>query len=93
MHHKASKKKGNEVFRIGDTVLIKTWGATYPSVGIIAALWQPRSDRQTPDTDNEDDDEDAGSLASPCASIHWFQLPSELPQIRADREHASVSAR
>ncbi|KAG0706716.1 P-loop containing nucleoside triphosphate hydrolase protein [Suillus ampliporus] len=62
-----------ETFEVGDTVLVKTQFTKHPSVGVIASMWEFQG--------GEDDD------SHMMVRVHWFQHPSELPRIRAKREH------
>ncbi|KAG1905407.1 P-loop containing nucleoside triphosphate hydrolase protein [Suillus fuscotomentosus] len=65
-----------ETFEVGDTVLVKTQSTKHPSVGVIASMWefQGKEDKE-------------GGNSQMMIRIHWFQHPSELPRIRAKREH------
>ncbi|KAG2154009.1 P-loop containing nucleoside triphosphate hydrolase protein [Suillus clintonianus] len=65
-----------ETFEVGDTVLVKTQSTKHPSVGVIASMWEFQGG---------DDWEDDNSQM--MVRVHWFQHPSELPRIRAKREH------
>ena len=69
-----------ETFEVGDTVLVKTQFTRNPSVGVIASMWEFQGG------DDREDDE-----SHMLVRIHWFQHPSELPRIRAKREHFEVS--
>jgi len=69
-----------ETFEIGDTVLVKTQFTKHPSVGVIASMWEFQG--------GEDWEDDKSHM---MIRIHWFQHPSELPRIRAQREHFEVS--
>ncbi|KAH8112691.1 P-loop containing nucleoside triphosphate hydrolase protein [Phellopilus nigrolimitatus] len=74
----AVKKKAarEDTYRVGDTVLVKTQ-AKLPSVGVIVAMWEVRAQE---DSDGEHD-------VYKKVKIHWFLRPTELPSIRARREH------
>ncbi|KAG1870761.1 P-loop containing nucleoside triphosphate hydrolase protein [Suillus subalutaceus] len=65
-----------ETFEVGDTVLVKTQSTKHPSVGVIASMWefQGKEDRE-------------GENYQMMVRVHWFQHPSELPRIRAKRDH------
>ncbi|KAG2038961.1 P-loop containing nucleoside triphosphate hydrolase protein [Suillus americanus] len=65
-----------ETFEVGDTVLVKTQSTKHPSVGVIVSMWefQAKEDRE-------------GDNPQMMVRVHWFQHPSELPRIRAKREH------
>lgn len=69
-----------ETFEVGDTVLVKTQFTRNPSVGVIASMWEFQGSH-----DRED------GKSHMLVRIHWFQHPSELPRIRAKREHLEVS--
>jgi len=100
----ASKQDAGEVFRIGDTVLVDTQNSSFPSVAVIVALWQPRTNggSELSDTDTDGDGEGGNprdgkwwvrtdDKPQPCVRVHWFVQPSELPKVRAPRDHAAVS--
>ena len=70
-----------EVFKVGDTVYVSTGTAKYESVGVIASMWELRTD------------ESEGAQANMFIRIHWFQRPTELPRVRPRREHTEVSRR
>lgn len=74
-----SDATAQEVFNVGDTVCVSTGTAGYDSVGVIASMWELRTD------DSE------GPQANMFTRIHWFQRPIELPRIRPRREHTEVS--
>ncbi|KII85243.1 hypothetical protein PLICRDRAFT_45427 [Plicaturopsis crispa FD-325 SS-3] len=63
-----------ETYTLGDTVLVKSTSRT-PSIGVIVALWELRS------TEDEED-------RKARVKIHWFLRPTQLPSVRAKREHA-----
>ena len=102
-----AKKEDEEVFRIGDTVLVKTQHSSYPSVGVIVALWQPRvdTDSRLSGVDTGCDGGDSNirkhkddkwwaqvdNNPLPCIRVHWFILPSEFSKVRAPCDHAAVS--
>lgn len=68
------------VFNVGDTVLVRSH-AKLPSVGVIVAMWDVRE--KTPSEDGE-----AKSFMK--VKVHWFLRPSELPNVRARRDHLEV---
>lgn len=70
-----------EVFGVGDTVCVSTGTAKYESVGVIASMWELRTD------------ESEGASTNMFIRIHWFQRPIELPSVRPRREHTDVSHR
>lgn len=70
-----------EVFKVGDTVCVSTGTARYHSVGVIASMWELRTD------------ELEEAQANMFIRIHWFQRPIELPKVRPRREHTEVSRR
>ena len=104
---RASKQDDGEVFRIGDTVLVDTQNSSFPSVGVIVALWQPRTNSGSELSDMDTDGEGEGgnirnpkdgkwwvrtdNKPQPRVRVHWFVQPSELPKVRAPRDHAAVS--
>ncbi|KAI5120698.1 hypothetical protein M0805_007661 [Coniferiporia weirii] len=63
-------------FHVGDTVLVKTQ-ARLPSVGVIVAMWEVRA------KDGDDEQKDAFKKVK----IQWFLRPTELPNVRAKRDH------
>ncbi|OJA08263.1 hypothetical protein AZE42_02066, partial [Rhizopogon vesiculosus] len=65
-----------ETFEVGETVLVKTQFTQHPSVGVIASMWEFQG--------GEGWEDDKSHM---MVRIHWFQHPSELPRIRAKREH------
>lgn len=65
-----------EEFKIGDPVVVKTLSKE-PSIAIIAAIWE---------VVQEGEPDDKGLRVM----VHWFSRPSELPAIRARREHLEV---
>jgi hypothetical protein len=69
-----------ETFEVGDTVLVKTQSTRHPSVGVIASMWEFKG--------KEIREDDSPQM---MVRVHWFQHPSELPRIRAKREHLEVS--
>lgn len=69
-----------ETFEVGDTVLVKTQSTRHPSVGVIASMWEFQG--------KEIREDDSPQM---MVRVHWFQHPSELPRIRAKREHLEVS--
>ena len=104
---RTTEKDNGEVFRVGDTVLVATQNSSFPSVGVIVALWQPHinSDSELSDVDSESDGDGdtrkkrfndkwwvrADNKPQPRIRVHWFIQPSELPKVRAPRDHAAVS--
>jgi origin recognition complex subunit 1 len=87
----AGARVSEEVYVIGDTVLIHT-GAKLDSVGVIVALWETRF-RHSPegDSDDEDGDENEEADTRMKAKVHWFLRPSQLATVRAKRDHAEVN--
>ena len=61
-------------FYLGDTVLVKTHGKL-PSVGVIVAMWEVRL---------------AEEVSYEQIKVQWFLRPTELPNVRARREHETV---
>ncbi|KAI6105020.1 P-loop containing nucleoside triphosphate hydrolase protein [Pisolithus croceorrhizus] len=88
-----------EVYHVGDTVCIRTGLMSKGlSVGVIVAMWDlkavdGRSREEESDKDNEEVSEDEGGEGGDMDAsnffirIHWFQKPSELPNVRAKRDH------
>jgi origin recognition complex subunit 1 len=76
-----SEASTREVFEVGDTVCVSTGTAGHDSVGVIASMWELRTD------------ESEGAQANMFIRIHWFQRPTELPRVRPRREHTEVSRR
>ena len=73
-------------FYIGDTVLVKTQ-ARLPSIGVIIAVWEVH--RKV-----SDEGEDVGGEEKTYKKVRvqWFLRPSELPSVRASRDHFQVCA-
>ncbi|KAH7907455.1 P-loop containing nucleoside triphosphate hydrolase protein [Hygrophoropsis aurantiaca] len=67
-----SGRQGDEVYRVGDTVLVKTV-AKMLSVGVLLAMWEVAARD--------------GHAPNMSIRIHWFLRPDELPRVRAKREH------
>lgn len=78
---RSSRSEANtrEVFEVGDTVCVSTGSAKYDSIGVIASMWELKTD------------ELEGAQANMFIRIHWFQRPIELPRVRPRREHTEVS--
>lgn len=75
---KTITSEGN-VFRVGDTVLVKSQ-AKHPSVAVIVALWDVKTK-----------DGEVDGLLPQKVKVHWFLRGSELPSVRAKKEkHAQV---
>ncbi|KAF8557656.1 P-loop containing nucleoside triphosphate hydrolase protein [Imleria badia] len=70
-----SEATTQEVFNVGDTVCVSTGTASCDSVGVIASMWELRTDGS----------EEA--QANMFIRVHWFQRPIELPRVRPRREH------
>lgn len=89
---KSKRKKTEESFRVGDTVLVNTRKGSYPSIGVIVALWQPHEASESEDSDSDGGDRYFYERTSnqPRVRIHWFVQPSELPKVRAPRDHVAV---
>ncbi|KAG9316765.1 hypothetical protein JVU11DRAFT_2827 [Chiua virens] len=81
-----SEASTQEVFSVGDTVCISTGNTKYDSVGVIASMWELKSDET-------DESEVTQINANMFIRVHWFQRPVELPRIRPRREHTEVSGR
>lgn len=73
---------GRTTYNVGDTVFIKTDEILLqykpPSIGVILAMWERR----------RKDAEDETNPAKMRIRIHYFVRPTELPSIRAKRDHA-----
>ena len=72
------KGKDEDLFKIGDTVLVASVNKL-PSVGVIIGMWE-----------NRWEDEEGEESQKMRVKIHWFLRPTELAGIRAKREHAVV---
>lgn len=71
-----------EVFRIGDTILVNTTGSS--SVAVIAAMWQIYDPEESLPEEHE--------IFDMQVLIHWFLQANakNMPNSRASREHAEV---
>jgi hypothetical protein len=83
---KASVEEGDDidldkVFKVGDTVLIRTTQPS-PSAGVIIAMWETRS------TTGDDTRERERRMK---VKVHWFLRPTELARVRAKRKHVEAS--
>ncbi|KAF8634081.1 hypothetical protein AX15_001083 [Amanita polypyramis BW_CC] len=71
-----------QTYRVGDTVLIQTNTIDNrkkpPSIAVIISMWDVRAKRQEANNPNRN---------KMRIRVHWFLRPSELPRIRANREH------
>ncbi|KAI6154604.1 P-loop containing nucleoside triphosphate hydrolase protein [Pisolithus tinctorius] len=92
-----------EVYSVGDTVCVRTGLMSKGlSVGVIVAMWDlrvvdshgcgPEEDPDDDDDDEERSEDEGGGKGDMHAKrmfvrIHWFQRPSELPSVRAKRDH------
>ncbi|KAI6025453.1 hypothetical protein EDC04DRAFT_2606327 [Pisolithus marmoratus] len=88
-----------EVYRVGDTVCVRTGLMSKGlSVGVVVAMWDlkvvdSRGREEENDEDDEESSEDEGEAERDMdatkmfVKIHWFQRPSELPGVRAKRDH------
>lgn len=81
---KRTSSSGQETFRVGDTVTIET-DTFYrkrkpPSVAVIVSMWYTRSK-------GENDGEAELDSSKFRLRVHWFLRPTEMPSIRAKREH------
>lgn len=63
-----------EIYRVGDTVLVKT-SSKDPSVAVIVAIWSIVGPEVQPTV---------------RVLIHWFLTPSDLPKVRAAHSHEEV---
>jgi origin recognition complex subunit 1 len=74
-----------QVYRIGDTVLIETNTLDTmkkpPSIAVIVSMWDVRKTHVETDGSNRDEMR---------IRVHWFLRPSELARVRASREHSQV---
>ncbi|GLB40727.1 putative P-loop containing nucleoside triphosphate hydrolase protein [Lyophyllum shimeji] len=79
---KPVERGGRTTYNVGDTVLIKTDEILLqykpPSVGVILAMWETRRNNSPVGSDP----------AKMRIRIHYFVRPTELPSIRAKRDHA-----
>lgn len=78
INYEKRKTVVDDEFNVGDTVLVKTQ-AKLASVGVIVAMWEVRV--------KGDSD---GQKVYQKVKIHWFLRPSELPSVRARRDHLQV---
>ena len=78
--HDDEVKEEPTLFNVGETVLVKTQ-AKLPSIGVIAAMWEVHEK-------NPPEGEDVKSIMK--VKVHWFLRPSELPNVRARRDHLAV---
>lgn len=85
-----------EVYHVGDIVCIRTGLMSKGlSVGVIVAMWDLKAvdGREESDGDDGEGSEDEGGTGEDMDArrifvrIHWFQRPSELPNVRAKRDH------
>ena len=81
IHRQLSASDQKETLRIGDVVLVNTRKNSYPSIGVIVAMWQARA---------VDGSTIHGKDGTPKIRVHWFVQPSEMAQVRAHRDHAAV---
>jgi origin recognition complex subunit 1 len=84
---KRTSSSRQETFRIGDTVTIET-DTFYrkrkpPSVAVIVSMWYTRSK-------GENDEEAELDSNKFRLRVHWFLRPTEMPSVRAKREHKEV---
>ncbi|KAF7424044.1 Origin recognition complex, subunit 1 [Pleurotus ostreatus] len=80
---KQSKSEPAERYKVGDTVLVTT-ASRHPSIAVISGMWEvkPSDGMEENDGGEEGDPEDAFKIR-----IHWYLRHSDLPKIRAAREH------
>jgi origin recognition complex subunit 1 len=81
IHRQHTASDRSEMLRIGDIVLVNTRRTSYPSIGVIVAMWQVRTVEG-----NAIDGKDG----SPRVRVHWFVQPSEMARVRAHRDHSAV---
>lgn len=87
---KAKAKEEEDEIQLGDTVLVETSGKR-PSVGVVVAMWGIKLETRA-STFGEDETEDVEEEEEKLrVRIHWFTQPSELPTVRAKRDHLPVS--
>lgn len=73
-----------ETYSLGDTVLAQTWtmaARKVPSVAVIVDMWE---------TDPIGEDDERDGQARMHLLVHWFLRASDLPAIRAKRDHSEV---
>lgn len=68
-----------DTFCVGDTVLVST-SSREPSIAVIAGLWETDLGAERPLAERM------------CIRLRWFLRPSQMPKIRAQREHLHVRA-
>ncbi|KAL4262528.1 ORC1 family protein [Pleurotus pulmonarius] len=78
-----AKSEPAERYKVGDTVLVTT-ASRHPSIAVISGMWEvkPLDGVDREDGGEEADPEDAFKIR-----IHWYLRHSDLPKIRAAREH------
>lgn len=84
---KRTNNSGLKTFRVGDTVTVET-DTFYrkrkpPSIAVIVSMWRTRSKKD----DDGDGELDPSKLR---LRVHWFLRPTEMPSVRAKREHNEV---
>ncbi len=81
-----AKSEPAERYKVGDTVLVTT-ASRHPSIAVISGMWEvkPLDGVDREDSGEEVDPEDAFKIR-----IHWYLRHSDLPKIRAAREHYEV---
>lgn len=75
---KAKGKGKEESYKLGDTVYVPSVNLL-PSIGVIVGMWENR-------WENAEGEE----TQKMRVKVHWFLRPTELPGIRARREHTVV---
>ncbi|KAH7884236.1 P-loop containing nucleoside triphosphate hydrolase protein [Phlebopus sp. FC_14] len=70
-----SQQDTHEIFRVGETICVRTGSSKYNSVGVITSMWELRT---------EESERDQFGM---FIRVHWFQRPIELPRVRPKREH------
>ncbi|KDQ24298.1 hypothetical protein PLEOSDRAFT_62188 [Pleurotus ostreatus PC15] len=80
---KQSKSEPAERYKVGDTVLVTT-ASRHPSIAVISGMWEvkPSDGMEENNGGEEGNPEDAFKIR-----IHWYLRHSDLPKIRAAREH------
>jgi origin recognition complex subunit 1 len=87
----------NEEFKLGDTVLVKTF-AKEPSVAVITAMWTIAMPVEVSSDEEGGSDGESGHLprTKTCermiVRLHWFTRPQELASVRSKRNAADVSS-
>jgi origin recognition complex subunit 1 len=83
----AEQNAGEEVYRVGDTVLVAS-SLIKNGIAVITEMWEVVGDIRHVKV--SDDDRTVMDDRRMRCRIHWFLMPSQLAQQRAKREHLQV---